>query len=414
MDKEVLVEEAKQQEKLESLYNEGIEAMKAQNWATAAERFNDIFRIDQSYRDAEAKLKEVQKMEAESKAKDGKIKRLVGKESIAIGWLVMLSFLVKLSDVRAYFERNMAFTFILLLVPPVLVIILPWRKIFIAPSELMQKLKVRAKKIVGSLRNLFSHLWRREFHDLLSSVNRKNVISIVTVLLLLSLALLIFLKTPRWACYDPIRTLGDSALAAVVLAAYALLVQPLIKPSDSRWKHIILVSFGILYALFVIRVNMATASTSDLEMLCATLTPTPTHAYTPTLTDTPKANLSTETPTVIPSSTPTNTPTPTSIPYPDPVLISPEDGAILTHGQNVKLVWERGQNVAKAEELFEVRIWSQGQLEFVSTAQTELLYYIVFASELAQIGKYEWQVVVVSPSGEEKSASQIWSFEVAQ
>jgi serine/threonine protein kinase/outer membrane protein assembly factor BamD (BamD/ComL family) len=120
----------------------------------------------------------------------------------------------------------------------------------------------------------------------------------------------------------------------------------------------------------------------------------------------------TATPTIV-TTTPTAvlTSTPTSTPYPAPVLASPDEGTPFAKGQNVKLAWEWERNLAE-NEFFEVRIRRKGQQEFDPMTPTKLRYQPVSSSKLTQTGTYEWQVAIVSLSGEEKGASPIWSFEV--
>jgi serine/threonine protein kinase len=118
----------------------------------------------------------------------------------------------------------------------------------------------------------------------------------------------------------------------------------------------------------------------------------------------------TATPTII-----TETPTPTVTPIitldPDLALISPKEGTSFEKGENVKLQWAWKRDLAD-NEFFMVKIRPKGQQEFDLMDLTKLSYQFVSASELTQSGTYEWQVAIVSPSGEEKGASHIWTFEV--
>jgi serine/threonine protein kinase len=109
---------------------------------------------------------------------------------------------------------------------------------------------------------------------------------------------------------------------------------------------------------------------------------------------------------------PTATPTPTRIPpsISALVLVSPKEGTSFEQGESVKLQWEWEQELA-GNEFFEVRIRPPRQREFDSMTPTKLSSQLVPASELKS-GTYEWQVAIVSFSGEEKGVSQMWSFEV--
>jgi hypothetical protein len=167
-----------------------------------------------------------------------------------------------------------------------------------------------------------------------------------------------------------------------------------------------------------------TTNPTDTPTPMATTTSTPTQ--TPTPTETPTQTLPTETPTATPPPTPTPShtatatsiststpsPPPPSTPYPAPVLISPEEGTPFLEGQNVELVWEWEGDLAE-NEFFEVRIRLEWEQEFDPLDPImKAPYRLVRASELTQAGTYKWQVAIVSRSGEEKGASQIWSFEV--
>jgi serine/threonine protein kinase len=133
------------------------------------------------------------------------------------------------------------------------------------------------------------------------------------------------------------------------------------------------------------------------NLLGTNLAPTPTvSALTATSTST---------------STPTPSPVPTSTPYPAPALVSPGEGTSITKGQDVKLEWKWERNLEE-NEFFEVRIRLKGQQKFDQMDLTKMSYQFVPASKLTQIGTYEWQVTIVSLSGEEKGTSQIRSFEV--
>lgn len=103
--------------------------------------------------------------------------------------------------------------------------------------------------------------------------------------------------------------------------------------------------------------------------------------------------------------------TPTIVLYPAPALVSPEEGTSFVKEENVKLQWKWERELAD-NEFFEVRIRSPGQQEFAPMGQTRLSSQLVLASGLTQSGIYEWRVAIVSLSGEEKSVSQTWSFEV--
>jgi len=92
-------------------------------------------------------------------------------------------------------------------------------------------------------------------------------------------------------------------------------------------------------------------------------------------------------------------------------LVSPDEGASFAKGQDVKLVWEWERDLAE-DEYFEVRIRLKGEQEFERMSLTKVLYQVIATSELTQSGVYDWQVAIVSLSGEEKGVSQIWSFEV--
>jgi tetratricopeptide (TPR) repeat protein len=129
------------------------------------------------------------------------------------------------------------------------------------------------------------------------------------------------------------------------------------------------------------------------EMLTSTVISSPTHTSTITLT-------STSSPTVTPLS-----------PYPAPVLVSSDEGTSFPAGQDVKLQWEWERDLAE-DEFFEPRIRLKGEQEFDQMDLTKLPYQIVPASELTQTGTYEWQVAIVSLSGDEKGVSRIWSFEL--
>ncbi|TEU11392.1 MAG: hypothetical protein E3J21_23775, partial [Anaerolineales bacterium] len=100
-----------------------------------------------------------------------------------------------------------------------------------------------------------------------------------------------------------------------------------------------------------------------------------------------------------------------STPYPAPALVTPDAGTSFAKGQDVKLVWKWEWDLAE-NEFFEVRIRLKGEQKFDSMGLTKIPYLVVPAFELTQAGTYEWQVAIVSLSGEEKGASQIWTFEV--
>jgi hypothetical protein len=118
-------------------------------------------------------------------------------------------------------------------------------------------------------------------------------------------------------------------------------------------------------------------------------------------------------PTATSSSTLTPTPLskPTSTPYPAPALVSPDERTSFPEGQDVKLVWEWERDLAE-NEFFEVRIRLKREQEFDQVGLTKMSSRFVPASKLTRVGTYEWQVAIVSPSGEEKGVSQIRSFEV--
>jgi len=155
--------------------------------------------------------------------------------------------------------------------------------------------------------------------------------------------------------------------------------------------------------------NTPTATVTHTPPITATITPASTLTRTPTATPSPA--ITPTLPTATPKAAPTSTPRPTSTPYPAPVLISPDESASFTQVEDVKLVWE-WERVLAGNELFEVRVRLRGQQEFDPIAKTQYLYYFVSASELTQSGTYEWQVAIVLLSGEERGASQTWSFEV--
>ena len=77
----------------------------------------------------------------------------------------------------------------------------------------------------------------------------------------------------------------------------------------------------------------------------------------------------------------------------------------------MKLVWEWERDLAE-NEFFEVRIRLKGNQEFDKMDLIKVLYQFVPASKLTQAGTYEWQVGVVSLAGEEKGASETWSFKI--
>jgi peptide/nickel transport system substrate-binding protein len=152
------------------------------------------------------------------------------------------------------------------------------------------------------------------------------------------------------------------------------------------------------------------ATSSPTSVPTSTATDTPTN--TPTLTVTLAAlHTPTSTSTPVPTNTPSPTDTPTSTPYPAPTLVGPEEGTSFPEGEDVKLAWEWERDLAE-NEFFEVRIRLQGEQEFDPMDLIKVPYRFVFASNLTQAGTYEWQVAIVSLAGEEKGASQIWSFEV--
>ena len=112
---------------------------------------------------------------------------------------------------------------------------------------------------------------------------------------------------------------------------------------------------------------------------------------------------------------PTGSPTPraTATCTPDPTikLVAPERGASFARGENVRLAWSWERELAE-KELFEVRIRFEEEEAFRSVGLTTFSYQYVPGSRLTQAGTYEWQVTVVSRSGEEKRVSEVWSFEV--
>jgi len=118
-------------------------------------------------------------------------------------------------------------------------------------------------------------------------------------------------------------------------------------------------------------------------------------------------------PTPTLTGTPAFTPsdTPTSTPYPAPALVSPDQGTSFPEAQDVKLQWEWERDLEE-NEFFEVRIRLKGEQKFDPIGLTKMSSRFVLASKLTQTGTYEWQVAIVSPSGEEKGVSRIWSFEV--
>jgi hypothetical protein len=91
-------------------------------------------------------------------------------------------------------------------------------------------------------------------------------------------------------------------------------------------------------------------------------------------------------------------------------LISPDDGVSFLEGQDVKLEWEWKGELSE-DEFFQVRIRLEGQ-PFEKLDLTKVLYQFVPASRLRSVGAYEWQVAIVSLSGEEKNLSQKWWFKV--
>jgi len=175
---------------------------------------------------------------------------------------------------------------------------------------------------------------------------------------------------------------------------------------------------GILITALVTICAALVASPLIIELIAGRfLTPTtstPTATFTPTLTKTVTPTVvssPTHTPTITPTSTPSPTAMPTNTRYPAPALVSPDEGTSFPEGQDVKLVWEWERDLAE-DEFFEVRIRLKGEQEFDQMDLIKVSYQFVPASELTQAGTYEWQVAIVSLSGEEKSVSQIWSFVV--
>ena len=141
---------------------------------------------------------------------------------------------------------------------------------------------------------------------------------------------------------------------------------------------------------------------AEIAKLAWPSTSTPTATSSPTHTVTP-----------LPGFTLTLTPfsTLTSTPYPASASVSPDEGTSFAKGKDVKLVWEWERDLAE-NEFFEVRIRLKGEQEFDQMGLIKMPYQLVRASKLTQAGTYEWQVAIVSLSGEEKGVSQIWSFEV--
>jgi tetratricopeptide (TPR) repeat protein len=178
-------------------------------------------------------------------------------------------------------------------------------------------------------------------------------------------------------------SLTSDGKAAVVLGALGIIVA---------------VIFGIFSTPFLSR-WLSSATSSDTPTVASIEAPISTSTLSSTLTIT-------ITPTSTPS--PTNTPLP---PYPAPALVSPIDQIPIPKGQDVKLEWKWEQDLAE-DEFFEVRIRLEGEREFGKMNRTKALYQFVPASKVTQTGRYEWQVAIVSRSGEEKVVSQVWSFVV--
>jgi outer membrane protein assembly factor BamD (BamD/ComL family) len=182
----------------------------------------------------------------------------------------------------------------------------------------------------------------------------------------------------RW--WDSLTTDGKAQVVLGVLAIIVAVVFGIFSiPSVSSWWSSVISS------------NTPTVASTEVPI------PTNTSSSTPTITITP-----TSTPS------PTNTPFP---PYPTPALVRPDKGTSFAKGQDVKLEWKWGWDLAE-DEFFEVRIRLEGEQEFGKMNRTKALYQFVPASKLTQTGRYEWQVAIVSRSGEEKVVSQVWSFVV--
>ena len=176
-----------------------------------------------------------------------------------------------------------------------------------------------------------------------------------------------------------------------------------LRPRRSKWMTMLIYGGGVLTALASLAAILALLFGEGIFkdiVRGPTATPTVTVAVVPELTPT-----STRTPT------PTPTDTPAATPYPAPALVSPDEGTSFARGKDVKLVWEWELDLAE-NEFFEVRIRLKGEQEFDQVGLTKISSRFVPASKLTQAGTYEWQVAIVSLSGEEKGASQIWSFEV--
>lgn len=111
------------------------------------------------------------------------------------------------------------------------------------------------------------------------------------------------------------------------------------------------------------------------------------------------------------STTLTRIPAPSSISYPAPVLVSPDEGTSFPARQDVKLEWKWERDLAE-DEFFQVRIRPEGGQEFNKMNRTKASYQFVPVSRLTHAGTYEWQVAIVSRSGEERVVSQVWLFVV--
>lgn len=227
-------------------------------------------------------------------------------------WFAILSVLVQFPSVRLYFERNLALTGCLFLASPV-VIFLTWNKILPALGKLTPQVTSGIWQQILAVPRFFSRNLDRVIHPLPSEVNADYMRSVIITLCFLPLSILIWQLVPQWICHEPVKSLGSTFLATIIIFAYAGLLALLVRPSTSSWRRVLVALPGVLYVVFVIRIFLVQASTPGLDTICITPTPVPTtipsRTFTPTNTPTP-------TPTSTPTATftPTNTPTPTRTP----------------------------------------------------------------------------------------------------
>jgi hypothetical protein len=136
--------------------------------------------------------------------------------------------------------------------------------------------------------------------------------------------------------------------------------------------------------------NSATATQTLSPQATATDAPTAT-AAPPSDTPTPAARQAN--PTSTPTASPTETPTPGII-YPAPVLVQPDDHALLTQGggsqHTLRWTWD---GTLQPGEWFDVRVWTAGMPHYGIAWTKEPLYWIDIC--LLESREYNWSIAVI-------------------